>query len=63
MKKKIDPTLERIRATRKRISAAYEHDIEKLVTYYLEQQRELETGKKINSKSRDRQPTLEKKVV
>ena len=39
MKQKDDPTIERIRETRHRISAAHNHDPQKIVEYYLELQK------------------------
>ena len=39
MKQKDDPTIERIRETRHRISAAHSHDPQKIVEYYLELQK------------------------
>jgi len=45
MKKKTDPTLERIREARKRISAQHGHDIERMITYYRQRQEELESEK------------------
>lgn len=40
--KKIDPAIERVRDARRAISAACEHDPEKLVAYYLRRQLERE---------------------
>ena len=39
MKQKDDPTIERIRETRHRISEAHNHDPQKIVEYYLELQK------------------------
>ena len=39
MKSKDDPTIERIRETRHRISEEHNHDPEKIVQYYLELQK------------------------
>ena len=47
-----DPTLERIRDARKKISAQHGHDIEKMIAYYRKQQLELE--KKSDSKTLNR---------
>lgn len=47
MKKKPDPTLDRIREARRRISAQYGHDIEKLVEHYEKMENELESGKEL----------------
>jgi len=60
MKKKTDPTLERIRAARKRISAQHGHDIEKMIAYYRRRQEEIESKKEIDSKILGRKPTFEK---
>ena len=51
MKKKTDPTLERIREARRRISAQHGHDIEKMIAYYRQRQKELEAGKASTSKN------------
>lgn len=53
-----DPTLERIRDARKKISAQHGHDIQKMIDYYRKQQTELE--KTNDSKSRNRKPVIEK---
>ncbi len=42
MKEKDDPTIERIREARHRISEASGHDPQKLVNYYLEMQQKYE---------------------
>lgn len=39
MKQKDDPTIERIRETRHRISEEHSHDPQKIVEYYLELQK------------------------
>ncbi|MCP9495509.1 MAG: hypothetical protein MSG64_13770 [Pyrinomonadaceae bacterium MAG19_C2-C3] len=39
MKAKDDPTLERIRETRRRISAEHDHDPQRVVKHYIELQR------------------------
>ena len=57
-KQTTDPTLERIRDARKKISAQHGHDIEKMIAYYRKQQLELE--KKTNSKTLNRTPMVEK---
>ncbi len=57
-KPKTDPTLERIRNARKKISAQHGHDIEKMIAYYRKQQIELE--KATDSKTRHRKPMFEK---
>jgi hypothetical protein len=53
-----DPTLERIRDARKKISAQHGHDIEKMIAYYRKQQLELE--KETDSKTLNRKLMLEK---
>jgi len=42
MKPSDDPTIERIRETRHRISEEHDHDAEKIVGYYLELQKKYE---------------------
>ncbi len=60
MKKKTNPTLERIREARRRISAQHGHDIEKMIAYYRRRQEELESEKATASKNFDWKPMLEK---
>lgn len=57
-KQTTDPTLERIRDARKKISAQHEHDIEKMIAYY--RQRQLKIEKETASNSLDRKPASEK---
>jgi hypothetical protein len=42
MKQKNDPTIERIRETRHRISEKHDHDPQKMVEYYMELQKKYE---------------------
>ena len=53
-----DPTLERIRDARKKISAQHGHDIKKMIAYYRKQQLELE--KATDSKTLNQKLMLEK---
>lgn len=62
MKKKSEPTLERIRQARRRISAQHGHDIEKMIAYYRRRQEALESEKEVDSKSLGRKPMFEKIV-
>ncbi len=57
-KQTTDPTFERIRDARKKISAQHGHDIEKMITYYRKQQLELE--KETDSKTLNPKLILEK---
>ena len=60
MKEKTDPTLERIREARQKISAQHGHSIEKMIAYYRKRQDEIELEKESDTKSLDLKPRFEK---
>ena len=61
MKEKNDPTLERIREARRKISAQHGHDIEKMIACYREWQNQIES-EKARGKSLDLKPIFERVV-
>lgn len=54
MKQPNDYTIEQIRETRHRISAAHGHDAEKLVNYYIELQKEFQQRDAKNRKTQSK---------
>ena len=61
MKNEIDPTLDRIREARIRISAQYGHDIKKMVEHYVKLENQLKSARKTDPKLRPRNLAFDEK--